>query len=515
MRPAFALCYFALCPLYLAPLLATRFLPAFDLPHHLAIADALAKAGDPASPYARLFSVGLEVAPFDTHFAALVAASAWMPLTVAVKLLVGLQVLALPLVSARLLRACERSPLPALLTFPLGYSMPLHYGLVAFVLAVPLLIWVFAEAVDRAAWSARPRRQAALLAGLLCLLFFTHLEAWAVGVLGATVAVALGPVRGAARGLGVAAVLPSLAPFALYFARIAKEPSFASAPAPARVLIAERLRELGEHGVLRDLYDRARGVPVHLLRGFHDGSDVIASFSYLALVALLALLAWRGFERPRPSPAAWLGVTAAFAYFGLPHHALPHAYSVYPRFAVVLAVVLLVLIPKRLARLAPRAENLVALALACASALYGLNLTRQYAAFGRELADFERVLDAVPAGRASGGLVFDAESKVVNVGGLFTGAPAYYATERRSPRSSTYLYYCAWPQLPCRMRQPERPPPLPFFSYPAQLDPRRALAEIDLFLVRGGPAAERIFGSETPRVRLIAEHGSWRAFLRN
>jgi hypothetical protein len=64
------------------------------------------------------------------------------------------------------------------------------------------------------------------------------------------------------------------------------------------------------------------------------------------------------------------------------------------------------------------------------------------------------------------------------------------------------------------MRDPSRAPPLPFFSYPDRLDPRLALEHIDLFLVRGGPPAERIFGAESERVRLLAEHGTWRAFLR-
>jgi hypothetical protein len=513
--PRFVRAYVALSPLFLAPLLVTRFLPAFDLPHHLAIADALTKAsGD--SPYARLFTARLELAPFDLHFVILIALSRFMSLTVAIKVLVGAQVLALPLVTARLLAARRRSTVPALLAFPLGYAMPLHYGFIAFVVAVPILIWVFAECVDEAAWAERPTRQAIMVAVLLLACFFAHLEAWAFAVVVAVLCVALQPLSRAQKLLGVAAALPSIVPCVLYFARISKEARFASAPSPLKLLVAERARELREHGVFHDLSGRVRELPIHLLRGFNDNSDLYLAYGFFALVALLALVGHgrAPLTRPRVGAGSVLGVAAVVGYFGLPHHALPHAYSVYPRFAVVLAIVLLLAIPERLALASPRVAGGCTLLVTGALTLHALVLIREYAAFGRELADFEQVVDAVPAGHSAGGLVFDPESRVMNIGGIFTGVPAYYATERRSAQSATYLYYCAWPQLPCRMRDRARPPPLPFFSYPERLDPRLALEEVDVFLVRGGPPVERIFGAETPRVRLLVEHGAWRAFLR-
>ena len=144
----------------------------------------------------------------------------------------------------------------------------------------------------------------------------------------------------------------------------------------------------------------------------------------------------------------------------------------------------------------------------------GRSATPRIEVSGRETADYEQVHAASPTGLRSGGLVFDSESAVMNVGGIFTGFPDYYVIERAAPQSSTWLYYCMDPQLPCEMRHPDRPAPLPHFSYPAQFDPGRALQDIDLVLVRGGPAADAIFGRESPRVRLIAEHGRWRAFAR-
>jgi hypothetical protein len=514
----FAIAYALLAPLYLAPLFATRFLPALDLPHHLAIADALAKAASPSSPYAKLYEVQLRPAPFDAHFLALVALSSWMSLGAAAKLLVGVQVLALPLACARLLAATGRSTIPALLAFPLGYAMPVHYGLLAFVLAVPVLVWVLAEAADETAWTERPGRRAARLAAALLLLFFAHLEAYAFGLAAAVLAVAAHRVPRARRALGLVAALPSLAAWALYVASAAPDGAPPSGSV-SRSFFAAALQEIRQEGLLGHLASRVRGVPVHLLRGFDDGADVRASLAYFAIVFGIALTARlvRPEAGPRPRPrlaVAGLGLVALGAYLLLPHHVHPHAHSIYPRFAVMLAVTALLAIPPRLARARPRALDLVAAMLVLAAVLQAWVLRREYAAFGRELADFETLLEALPPGHASAGLVYDPESGVMNVDGILSGVPAYYATERPGPGTSTYLYYCEQPHLPCRLRAPDAPPALPHFMRPEDFDARRALQDVDLLLVRGGPGAQVIFGSESARVRLAAQAGRWRAFVR-
>lgn len=514
----FTWAYLVLAPVYLAPLFVTHFLPAFDLPHHLAVADALMKAG-PDSVYSKLYTAELRVAPFDTHFVLLLLLASFVSLSTAAKIVVGACVLALPLASARLLRASGRSSLPALLTFPLGYAMPLHYGLLAFVVAVPILVWAFAEVADRAAWQTRPLRQSSLLATLLFVLSFTHLEAWAVGSVALGV-VLLQPISRRSRAFALVAVLPSLVPVGIYLTRMKRELPSSSGISLVSTVLAERRRELAEHGMLHDLVSRLRGIPIHLLRGFRDGSDIAWSYAFFIAVGVIALGAWAssGFSLPsrawRPSAAFGLFVLLLLAYFGLPHHALPHAHSIYPRFALTLAVGALLLIPPSLASLSPRVLDLATgVGVLCLST-HALGVAQRYAAFGRELADFEQVLATVPPGRSAGGLVFDQESAVMNIDGLLSGMPTYYAIERRAPGSFSWLHYCSFPQLPCRVRDPAKPAALPFFSYPKDFDARRGLEELDLFLVRGGPSAELIFESETSRVQLLAAHGSWRAFGR-
>lgn len=516
----FNLTYAGLALVYLAPLFVTRFLPAFDLPHHLAIVDALVKANQPDSPYSRHFVVGLEFAPFAVHVIVLRALAAAMPLDIAAKVLVGAIVLALPLATARLLRVSGRDTMPALLALPLVYSLPLHYGLIAFVAALPLLIWMLAEASNEPAWRERPVQHALVLGVLALVTFFAHLEAWAIGVVAAGAAVLLAAVPWRTRVWGLAALAPSLLACGLYVATLAGDPRVGASTPFARAVLTARARELAEHGLLADLVGRIRVAPIHLLRAFNDGSDVLAAQVFFGLIAaglLVGLANWR-FRRPRArprlTPAVGLVLVGVVAYSGLPHHAPPDAFSVYPRFAVVLALLLLLTVPTRLWNAHGRTGKAVTALVVLLVAIHGVNLTRHYAAFGRELADFEHVLDASPPGLASGGLVFDAESRVMNIGGIFTGLPAYYVTERTAPRSSTWLYYCAWPQLPCHMRHPDHAPPLPFFSNPSEFDARRALEDLELLFVRGGPPAEQLFGRETPRVRLLVQYGSWRAFVR-
>ncbi len=518
-RNRFVLLYLALAPLYLAPLFATRFLPAYDLPHHLAIVDALRKSGTADSPYAARFVVGLELAPFVAHLVVLQALATVMSIGAAAKVLVGAVVLTLPIVTARFLSVSGRSRVPAVIAFPLAYSMPLHFGLIAFVMAMPILVWMIAEACNQAGWRDRPALRAASLGVLSLAAFCTHLEAWGVGAVAAAAAILLNQTPWRTRLVGLASLGPSLLLCVLYLARTIRDPLFASRPSFLRALLTARLQELAERGVTADLWGRVQVAPIHLLRGFNDGSDVLAAkilFAAIAVGLIVGLIDWTRrwpWRRPSLTPAAAVVLVVLLAYFGLPHHAPPDAHSVYPRFAVVLALLLLTAVPPVLSRPGPPAYGLAAL-LAVALSVYGLSLLQHYAAFGRELEDFEQVLDASPPGLGAGGLVFDAESAVVNVDGIFSGVPEYYVTDRPSPATWTWLYYCDTPQMPCHARDAQLQPLLPHFGTPSQFNPEAALRDLQVLFVRGGPGGEVIFGAEWPRVRLLVEHGRWRAFTR-
>lgn len=502
-----------LAPFYLAPLLATHLLPSFDLPHHLAIADALLKSTRPDSPYASYFDVRFGAAPFALHFLVLTTLGRWMSLTLAARVLVGGIVLLLPLAAARLLTAAGRPRFLAVLAFPLVCAMPLHFGFIAFVTALPLLVWMLALAMDEQRWRAAPARSAGLLAGVAVLTFFAHLEAWAIGVVASVAALLVLGAGIRTRLVALGALVPSSALAAWYLMRNAAERHADAAPSFVEALIRARLQEASEQGLWWTVASRFTVLHTHLLRGFVDGSDLVAALALWAVVAvgLVAALAMRRTWRPVLTPSFAVAVAVLLAYLGLPHHALPDAFSVYPRFAGVLLITCLPMMADwRPWSSAVRrsAAALVVLALVGIA----VNLRAHYVAFANELADFDAIVTAAPNNRSSAGLVFDRESTVMDVGGLLSGIPAYYVTERPGPASSTWLYYCVFPQMPCRVRD-TRDVPVPQPNEPERLDATRGLGVIDMWLARGGPSPAVIFGAEG-RARLRAQRGAWRLFER-
>src|SRR5687767_10609583 len=141
---AFGFGYLVLLPLFLAPLLVTRFLPGLDLPFHLAMADMLGKNGSPTDPYRELYQGRLGLEPYAVHYMLLRLLGGAASLMTAHKIIVGVYVAALPLSLAALLGAARRSRLPALLAFPLAYNLTLHYGFISFALSLPMLLVLLA-----------------------------------------------------------------------------------------------------------------------------------------------------------------------------------------------------------------------------------------------------------------------------------------------------------------------------------------------------------------------------------
>src|SRR5262249_35140217 len=148
---------------------------------------------------------------------------------------------------------------------------------IGFVVALPLLVWMIAVACHADAWRARPGRAAVALGVVSLLTFVAHLEAWAVGAVAAVAALLAGSMPWRARASGLPALAPSVAACIAFVARTAGDPRFSGEPSFARALVTSRLAELAGHGVVFDFWGRLRGLPVHLLRGFNDGSDVFVA----------------------------------------------------------------------------------------------------------------------------------------------------------------------------------------------------------------------------------------------
>lgn len=517
--------YALLLPFALAPLAMTSVLPSIDGPFHLAMADLLARAGDAASPYAGLYEPRLWPPPPALPWLALALLGKLFGLASALRVLVALYVAALPLSIAWLARRLGGAATPALLGLPLAYNLGLHHGFLGYVFSLPVLFvtlgWLAALLEER----ERPARPALWLAVWGVVLYGCHLETFAIGGAAAVAMTLAARSSRRARALALSAWLPAAGLAALWSA---STPYLRGAPNRTAwdalsALVATRRAEVAARGFGLEAWDRVRGLHVHLLRGFRDGSDRAASLALLALLAAFALAATRADLRApsgRPlSRARYAPPLVALAgYLLLPHHFDSYeAMSVAPRVAplfVAAAIAALPLSPAAfaaegarlaaVARLAPRALTLGAAALAL---VYGRVLVGEYRAFGREVADFEVVMARLPRGGRLVGLVFDGDSRVVDVDAVMRGLPSLYVARRGG---MVALRYCGMRHFPCRplARAAEIPAPDPWA--PERFDPRRGLAFFDYVLVRGDVAREVVFKGVP--VHEIARSGAWVAY---
>jgi hypothetical protein len=517
----FAVCFLALLPLYWAPLFVTEILPGLDLPFHLAVADMLGKRGSLASPYAAFYQGSLRVAPYAAHYLMLVALGKVMSLLVAHKLIVALYIAAMPLSTASLLAACGRSRVPALLAFPLAYNLTLHYGFISFALSLPVLVQLLAQVVKHLfSPPGQVWRSWLWAAALALLLFLCHLQNFFYGV-GAVLGFAFLVSRPWRRRLlGASTLLPALATLA--YRQIAGSASAAPRP-PLAVVWAlvkrHRLGDLGGRTFLRDFYERLSVIPVHVMRGFADQVDVRACKALLLVITVYlvaGLLAWVALPKQKflpPQPRVWPAILVAFAgavaaYLLLPHHLNELSLTTFfPRFAVLVALMAIALVPAGLARACGVLRLFVPLPALVMCALYGHQLIVHYRLYAKETADFVAVLHKTPPGGKAVGLVFDRGSRVMRVESAFLGLPYLYVAIRSAPGSMTPLPYCGMHDIPCTAKPAGAVLPNPWS--PMDVATGKTPPVFDYFFVRSPPRGTNPLGTYLGNVEVLAQSGTW------
>ncbi len=529
-RLAFGACYLLLLPVYLAPLAVTRFLPGLDLPFHLSMVDMLSKSGRSDSPYAPFYEGTPHLGPYAAYYWALWLLGKWVSLTFAHKLVIGAYVAAFPLAAASLLGACRRSRVPALLAFPLAYNLALHYGFVSFSLSLPVLLALLSRL---ASFLLAPRPQllrVATTAALAVLLFLCHLQNFLYGLCASIAFVVFSGAPWRRRLLAFAAFAPALGAMAWWqvSARFEGDPLQERKSVGFALGALKWARMADLDGGLRPLHlDLKRRLvdelPAHVLRGFADLVDIRACQTLLVLVAFYFFLALAGrgqghetADRARLRLATWVAFCgAALAYLALPHH-LP-AFEIttfYPRFAVLVVVMMLPLVPGGLRRVSARLPALVPLPALLLCALYGRQLVRHYRLYGAEVADFSAVVDALPPGAKTLGLVFDRQSAVMRIESALMGLPNFYVAARSAPGSMTPLSYCGMRHIPCRKKRPMDALPDSWPWAPELLRADKAIPFFDYFLVRSPPPGAEVFGDRAEDVVLVSRKGTWTAYAR-
>ncbi len=516
---AFMMGYALLLPAFLVPLFVTPVLPSLDGPFHLAMADMLGKASNDASPYADFYSPRLWPVPPALPWTTLTLLSQFLSPLNALKLLVGVYIAALPLAVAAFARRTGGAAAPALLVFPLTYNIGLHYGFLGYTFSLPILFVMLGHAARLLDQKSRPLHSGTLLAASSSLLYGFHLETYGIGLVAALALLAAARSSPLRRSLTVVSLLPSVA----FFAAWQVSTPYLRGPAQRTLgdafsaLVATRKAEVASSWT-SEVLSRLEAIPTHLLRGFRDGSDRVASVAVLLVIVAYAILALKQAFRTAPNhPLRWarstLFVVVLLAYIALPHHFDAYeAMSVAPRLAPLVVAAAIAVLPLRVlpARAAPsRMMRVLYVAVLLLGLTFAGVVTRQYHAFAREIADFQQILARVPKGGRAVGLVFDAESKVMNVDSIFRGLPSLYVALRPAPSSMVALRYCGMRHFPCLPTARAASVPAPNPWTPDQFEAPAALAFFDYVLVRGR-IPKALFPSRS--VVKVARRGAWTAY---
>jgi hypothetical protein len=522
----FAVCYLLLLPLYLAPLyVSAPLFPGLDLPFHLAMGDMLAKSGRPDSPYAAFYDGGPALAPYAAHYLALWLMSKAMSLLTAHEILTGLYVAGMPLAMASLLNVLGRSRLPALLAFPLAYSLPLNYGFISFAFSLPVLVLFLAQ-LGRLLLAPPPlgwRWLATAAVGLL--LFLCHLQNFVYGVCAAGAYVLFSAVPWRRRLVSLTTLLPALGALAWWQRHL--RPDALHRPRGLafawQAVKGARLHDLprGPHPWLTDLKQHIAEIPVNALRGYADRIEVKACNALLLLIGVYFLMGLAGrlllpgppSARPRMRASAWVAFLGAFAaYFLLPHHLNEFdIVTFFPRFAPLVVLMMLPLIPRGLRRFTGGLGVLLAVPALVFCGVWGVELYQHYRRYAEEVSDFRAVMAAAKPGHRLISLPYERRSRTMAVESALIGMGSFYPLLRPSPKSMVPLQYCDMMHMPCARKPktalPDTSPWLPEHDFD------HSVAFYDYFLVRSPPPTGALTRHKN-ELELIARRGGWSLYQR-
>ena len=525
----FYLAYFLLLPFFLAPLFVTRLLPGLDLPFHMAMADYLSKVGAPNSPYVGYYDGGLRIAPYAAHFIALLGLGKIMPMFYAHKVIMVAYVGGLPLSMGSLLSTCKRSRSPALLAFPLAYNLSLHYGFVSFAFSLPILLLLLRQMVMTGRAATRNQLYFAWgsTAFLAFLLFLCHLQNYLYGFCAALAFAMLTPVSVWRRLFTALALIPSFAGLAYW--HLTSPPIVGHPPLTLSMIwgfiVAHRKRDLGAKTIPTDFLERLQALPIQAMRAFADRAEVQACGGLILILLayfLMGFFTWTGKGMPLPSRSekkqrmrlaavvAFVGALAA--YLILPHHLDElELMTFYPRFAVLVVLMGILLIPAGLVRFRGIIRLAVPLPAVILCMLYGKELTLHYKRYAVEVADFLAVMEKAPPGKRAIGLVYNRASGVMNIESALLGLPGFYPALKPAPGSMTIPQYCGMRHMPC---QKTGAASFTDLWVPWSFAPKTMLPVFDLMFVRSRPPASNLFVGYSRSIELLAKVGTWELYQR-
>lgn len=393
--------------LLLAPVLVFRYLPATDLPQHMAITSVLMHIDDPAWNYGSYFEIAWTRSLYVLPYFLVIGFAKLFKLSLAVRLGYFLSLLVIPLGAWRVLTARERPAWHLLLVLPVVYNRAFFWGFLNFNLALGMAL---------------------LAVGIWIKKKHSRLDQWLLGLL--CTAIVLTHVYGIAIVAGV--VLLSVA-----IDRTRYQPHDFVALSP---LLAGSLvwMWMGQDATGTDrwawpgLLERVQQVPYQVLGGFQDPSELVVltlwTVAILWLIAPSIPVTRQRWERlGHWDKVLWLFLIANVGlYFVLPKH-ISAARYIHFRHAVVAAT-----FAPLLGTRSGSKRRLGATLGALAALLAVVAAWTHLAVFNAEAESFDEVLSAV--------------KEPSRVGRLFANNEPHHGLNGSISRTTPYLHFHAYLQ---------------------------------------------------------------------
>ncbi len=473
-KPALWLGLFAVLSLTaLVPLFIVKRPPSHDLAQHLAAVHMLRVY--PEQGLGAEIELQLGQTQYIGFYALALLLSYPFGVLLGTKLLIAAVALAVPWGVWVLLKALEREPRHAFFALPLTLSAPLLFGLYNYMAGIALMLFAFAAAVRLS--EAYSHRRFVALTLVLSLMVLTHFVPVVFALLGCVLLLWESNYRKALRNL------LSLAPLLLLNV-IWMLTAKAAGPAT----------ELPNIAAARPLAKVLGELPAWLTCVLTNQVDDWLWLAWLTLALTQLVLAVRVSPWPHERKnllaqrLAWLAPLAWLCYFLLPHKH-QWVYPVAPRFAVLAALLSVLLLP----RISQLKTSVISLVLACVVLLQTASLGTAFRAVQKEEGDIEQAIAIIPEGRRVSALIFSQSSKHVTLQ-TFRHYSSLYQAKKGGVVSRSFV---GLPTSPFSYKHGL--PTQPVWSVKSNaIDPAQDLPSFEYVLVRGGPgkiASDRRFSA--------------------
>jgi hypothetical protein len=481
--------YLAVALLASSPAWIVEHPPLQDLPLHLATIRTVRSFHDPAFGFDQSFVLTFGRTQY-VGYHVVGALLSWVVGVPAANVLLVSFYLAGTVLSVRsLLRALGRDERLCLLVLPLLVNTMFIYGLLPFLVGIPLMLWALAAAIVH---FRNPHLGSdALLCVLALALFYSHIVPFGVFCIGA---VALFPWLARERWWRCAApLLP--ATLALLWWTVATEAGRLSRGAANDTDYPRQAVE----GAVEDL-------PNWFTAVLRDRTDLLAVVGLGGVVFAAFLLARRAPPTPFPRAYIVLPLSCILLYFVLPPG---HGYIwlVSQRFPILYAITVIPLVPmpegKRgvLVSACALVAGLAAIANTC---LHFIRFERE------EVGDFDEAIESMQGDRKVCALVFDNRSAILN-NYPFLHFGSYYQAAKGGVVMFTFAGYAHWPVdfQPSKYPPPGGPARRGWEWTPQKVPMSEIYPYYDYVLTRGGD-----FRPPAGTYRVTWHGGRWTVWAR-